>query len=492
MSDKPTNLAAETFLRATVLHQECPFSLPVEERLVRVELSRAEAVIYESFRTHQERSPSTRQLLELCSHFTQGGGATAHQEIAVLIEQKSRSLRLHRSGTRKHLAMIVFLARGQREVPELRKRLKEARCPPREARKEAWEAGRRDAQACVEELLKLSMAEVLSELPEQPEDCRGAALQAFLTEMAKRFPQAECKEATTRRLLEPWIVGFEEADEAPVFATRQPIEDILRVQLSLYLAADFVDVGVAKRSLDFLTRSLQELRDSGGSCPVCLDELQNGEATCVPPCGHGFHEACLTSSMRVRRACPTCRQEITRIYRAKEADPWPKYGTKIKTVVKTLQKIRQDFPGERVLVYVQFKNMRRKLELAFREFKVPFLTLAGSARAQSSAVERWQSGTDASDFVMMLSCEEHNSGITLTRARHLMLLHPFHASSAEEALDMERQALGRINRMGQRAASVIVWRVVTSETVEEKIYGEARRAASRKRPREEAEQSGTG
>jgi SNF2-related domain/Ring finger domain len=491
-ADGLTNRTARDFLRATALHQECPFKLPVEERLVRVQLSRAEAVIYENCRSHQERPTPTRQLLELCSHFTQEGGATAHQEIAVLIEQKSHALQFHRSWSRKHLALIVFLARGQREVPELRKRLEGVSCPPREARKEAWEEGRKDARACVEELLTLSMAEVLCELPRKPEDVRGAATQAFLKELSKRFPEGEGQEATTRHLLAPWIVGFEEADEAPIFASRKPVEDIFRMHLNSYLAADFVDVGTAKRSLDFLTRSLQELRESGGSCPVCLDELQNGEATCMPSCGHSFHEACLAGSVRVRSACPTCRQEISGIYRAREADPWPKYGTKIKTVVETLQKIREDFPGERVLVYVQFKNMRQKLELAFKEFRVPFLTLEGSARAQGSAIERWQSASDASDFVMMLSCEEHNSGITLTRARHLMMLHPFHAETTEEALDMERQALGRINRIGQTAASVIVWRVVTSETVEEQIYSELRRAASstgasRKRPREAEE-----
>jgi hypothetical protein len=69
-----------------------------------------------------------------------------------------------------------------------------------------------------------------------------------------------------------------------------------------------------------------------------------------------------------------------------------------------------------------------------------------------------------------------------------MMLHPFYAMSTEEALDMERQALGRINRIGQKASSVVVWRVVTSDTVEEKIYSDICKAssssASRKRPRE--------
>ena len=63
------------------------------------------------------------------------------------------------------------------------------------------------------------------------------------------------------------------------------------------------------------------------------------------------------------------------------------------------------------------------------------------------------------------------------------MLHPFYATTPDEAMDMERQALGRIDRIGQKASSVVVWRVVTAGTVEETIYSEACKA-SRKRPRE--------
>jgi hypothetical protein len=51
-----------------------------------------------------------------------------------------------------------------------------------------------------------------------------------------------------------------------------------------------------------------------------------------------------------------------------------------------------------------------------------------------------------------------------------MLAHPFHAPSAKEADDMEKQAVGRINRVGQQASSLVLWRVVTEQTIEEELY----------------------
>ena len=59
---------------------------------------------------------------------------------------------------------------------------------------------------------------------------------------------------------------------------------------------------------------------------------------------------------------------------------------------------------------------------------------------------------------------------TTRPGRHLILLHPFYARSVEEALVTERQALGRINRIGQVASSVVVWRLVTRGTIEEEMH----------------------
>lgn len=42
---------------------------------------------------------------------------------------------------------------------------------------------------------------------------------------------------------------------------------------------------------------------------------------------------------------------------------------------------------------------------------------------------------------------------------------------------MERQALGRINRIGQVASSVVVWRLVTRGTIEEEMHASQHQAS---------------
>lgn len=63
-----------------------------------------------------------------------------------------------------------------------------------------------------------------------------------------------------------------------------------------------------------------------------------------------------------------------------------------------------------------------------------------------------------------------------------MFAHPFDAP-CKEAEAMEKQALGRINRIGQQAASLVLWRVVTEDTIEQEIQEQRDREHAAKRAR---------
>ena len=67
--------------------------------------------------------------------------------------------------------------------------------------------------------------------------------------------------------------------------------------------------------------------------------------------------------------------------------------------------------------------------------------------------------------------------------RHIMLAHPFDAPSRREAEDMEKQALGRINRIGQEASSLVLWRIVTEGTIEQELHERAGEESPAKRSR---------
>ena len=471
-ADEHVTLAASEFFGDFARSQSSPFCLPVTEHAVPVRLSEAETVLYANLKDHG--SPSVRQLLELCCCFVSETSSSANKEIGVLIKQKHKELETRLHSAKGHAAFAVLLSKCVAEGGRLASRRKGLKC--RDERKEYWEEGQRLMDPIVAELASLSCEELAALVKD--EHVHGFKSRELTDSVA---PFAE----SLRRL---------HTGRCP----HAVMKEVFNEQLE-QLSRDFVPLGGLKKPLDFLQRSMEELAGGGASCPICLDGLENGEVTIMTSCGHVFHQDCITDALKSRGECPNCRQKVADVFATKPptpVDPYLKYGTKVKVMIQQLKDIMRDYPGDRLLLFVQYKDMRKKLEQAFREFEVPFLTLSGSARTQGNAITRWQSGQDPDDFLMMLSCEEHNSGITLTRARpggifsgfrvwsvcgfgfflsfppcrHIMLAHPFEAQSRKEAEDMEKQALGRINRIGQDATSLVLWRVVTEGTIEQELH----------------------
>ena len=45
-------------------------------------------------------------------------------------------------------------------------------------------------------------------------------------------------------------------------------------------------------------------------CSICLTEVNEGENTILLPCGHMFHDACVTKWLKIHNTCPLCRFEL--------------------------------------------------------------------------------------------------------------------------------------------------------------------------------------
>jgi hypothetical protein len=53
------------------------------------------------------------------------------------------------------------------------------------------------------------------------------------------------------------------------------------------------------------------------SCPVCLDEFNQGEVINELPCGHCFHIACIHPWLQFRSpCCPLCKLDVREEYKA--------------------------------------------------------------------------------------------------------------------------------------------------------------------------------
>ncbi|CAE6412947.1 unnamed protein product [Rhizoctonia solani] len=143
------------------------------------------------------------------------------------------------------------------------------------------------------------------------------------------------------------------------------------------------------------------------------------------------------------------------------------YGKKLEAIVDLIKnKIPKE---ERVLVFVQFPDLMKKVAAALSDKGVSFLQIQGTANAKSKALDSFQK-SDSKDRVLLLNVmDESASGANLTIANHAIFLSPLLTPSPHIYEAAETQAIGRVRRYGQTKL-VHVWRFLTKDSIDTEIY----------------------
>jgi len=145
-----------------------------------------------------------------------------------------------------------------------------------------------------------------------------------------------------------------------------------------------------------------------------------------------------------------------------------KYGSKIEALVKHVQQLNLNDPFCKIICFVQWEDLKNKISSALSEFKVEHVVLQGSVWARREVLTKFQYSEVGSPRLLLLSLEESASGTNLTAANHVIIVHPMEASTKDEAVAFEMQAVGRVRRPGQQK-KIFIWRFVTMNTIEQKI-----------------------
>jgi len=245
------------------------------------------------------------------------------------------------------------------------------------------------------------------------------------------------------------------------------------------IATEMASFESAIRASRFFEAALAA-RGSAQECGICLEQPQDA----VLPCAHGGCFECLTRiAVASAPKCPYCRMDI----RPKDvlrvagtqagsnendraaSQKFAKYGSKIQRLVEHLHTIWMEDKDARVIIFVQWEDLKQKLAHALTEFGIRHLVLQGSLWARRAALSDFRAPLSVGHpRALLLSLEASASGTNLTEANHVVLLHPMHASDRKTAVSFEMQAIGRVARPGQ-TKHVRVWRLVTAHTLEAEL-----------------------
>ncbi|KAI0940949.1 hypothetical protein AcV7_003183 [Taiwanofungus camphoratus] len=239
------------------------------------------------------------------------------------------------------------------------------------------------------------------------------------------------------------------------------------------------------RSLRYFTavRDLQKQVETPlvVSCPACSrDKVPIDEIAVLSSCGHMGCFECVTRCAEkeecVYAAAGACNA-AARVLNVVKGDTLgvddeardgrgKHYGLKLEQVIHLIKKkIPRD---ERILIFVQFPDLMKKVAEALSANRVKFLEIKGSASQKSKNLEKFQNDSD--ERVLLLNVmDESASGANLTSANHAVFLSPLLAPSQEIYDACEIQAIGRLRRFGQMK-HVNVWRFLSTNTIDVEIY----------------------
>lgn len=239
------------------------------------------------------------------------------------------------------------------------------------------------------------------------------------------------------------------------------------------------------RTYNYLKSCIESLMNKNETitCPICLDDIDEDNIT-ITKCGHKFCWDCIYQTHNVQSSsynnglikCPSCNTLMTNkeIYLLHEKNNNEIIGdldkiindvksTKIGNIIYFLKTSLEK--NDKVILFSQWDELLHKIGDILTNNNINIVYCNGSVYQRKRAIKSFCNNDDIN--VILLSSRNAASGINLTVANKIILLEPIYGSK-EYRYDIESQAIGRADRIGQKNA-IKVYRFIIKDTIEQDI-----------------------
>lgn len=238
--------------------------------------------------------------------------------------------------------------------------------------------------------------------------------------------------------------------------------------------------------LNILEKINKEIETSDEiTCVICFSDLNLESNTVLTSCGHIYCEDCITTAIKYKSECPTCKnalnKDAAKLYRIKNkkkeeivpstsTNPFiTKYGGKLGKLIQMIRNLIISSKLNRIIIFSQWDDMLYLIGKCLSENGVANSFIKGNVHCRNKAIDLFKKDSMKDDSrVIMLSLKNSASGTNLTEATHIFFVEPIDLSQDERRM-IEGQAIGRACRLGQKN-TVEVIRILCRDTIEEDIY----------------------
>jgi SNF2 family DNA or RNA helicase len=263
--------------------------------------------------------------------------------------------------------------------------------------------------------------------------------------------------------------------------------ELLKAQLTIYKRKYTNDKNMytnIEKTYTYLYNTINSM-DIDDTCPICLDVIEK-DTLAITKCGHKFCWECIceTYNMRVNAItesnlqfkCPTCNTFMNNndIYLLTDKTNSCNYtelsnivnsvkSTKIGNIIYFIKtQLKED---DKLILFSQWDEILHKVGNLLKEHNINIVYCNGTIYQRKKAINNFCKNKDIN--VILLSSRNAASGINLTEANKIILLEPVYGTQ-EYRYDIESQAIGRSNRIGQKRP-IDVYRFIIKDTIENDI-----------------------
>lgn len=250
-----------------------------------------------------------------------------------------------------------------------------------------------------------------------------------------------------------------------------------RTELTNRYKCQYSMVSYLGDSINRLKKGKQKVQDEEEDveCAICLGEYDTDIT--VLECGHIYCTECFDMITKSVKSCPTCKGQIKNKARydrsKKEETVLDEYTGELGKLVEKLKSTKManivDYirkQDTKCIVFSQWETLLHKIGDNLMGCGIKVEYCEGSIYKRTKSIKNFTTSDDAN--VILLSSKNAASGLNLTVADTIILLEPVYGDVNYKE-NIENQAIGRVNRIGQKRDVKII-RFLIKDTIEEEIH----------------------
>lgn len=223
------------------------------------------------------------------------------------------------------------------------------------------------------------------------------------------------------------------------------------------------------------------LNDGKFVCPITGETVGDGEVVITKDghlfsknaietlfeCGDGKFITCPVTDKKLSRADITIvTNKAIKKGDEKSSSNERLFGTKITKIISEIKALPTN---EKVIVFGQWDSLLNTIGYAFAANNIEHVYIKGNVGARDKAINDFRK--DPKIRAILLSSVYGASGVNLTEATHVYIVHPFYG---EDGHQYEKQAIARAHRTGQKK-NVTVSFFITEKTIEQDLWEKNRK-----------------